>query len=200
MVSPLLANLYLDPLDWKMAKEGMEMMRYADDFVILCKSETQAHAALEEVKQWVQENGLTLHPVKTRIVDMSQQGGFDFLGYHFERGWKWPRKKSMDKLRERIRTKSRRNNGRAMREICHDLNRTLRGWFEYFKHSTRRTFEKVDKYTRGRLRSILRKRNGMKGRGRGLDHHRWPNAYFTAQNLMSLLQAYDAVRQSRCRE
>lgn len=199
VVSPLLANIYLDPLDWKMVHEGKEMVRYADDFVILCQSEAEAIEALEGVKQWVKENGLTLHPEKTRIVDASQKGGFDFLGYHFERGKRWPRKKSMDKLKDAIRSKTGRSDGRSLPMICSDLNRTLGGWFEYFKHSHRTSFEGIDKYVRGRLRSILRRRNGMRGRGRGQDHQRWRNTYFTAQGLISLVQAFDAAGQSRCR-
>jgi RNA-directed DNA polymerase len=197
VVSPLLANLYLNPLDWAMVRKGREMVRYADDFVILCKSEEEAQSALEEVTRWVKESGLTLHPEKTRIVDASQPGGFDFLGYHFERGYKWPRKKSMAKVREAIRAKTRRNEGRSLKAICGDLNRTLRGWFEYFKHSHRDTFGEIDSYTRGRLRSILRKRNGLKGRGRGDDHHRWPNKHFTAHGLLSLKQSFAAACQSR---
>jgi RNA-directed DNA polymerase len=199
VVSPLLANIYLDALDWKMAQEGWEMVRYADDFVILCKSEAQARAAHEEVKHWVAANGLTLHPEKTRIVDVRARGGFDFLGYHFERGYKWPRKKSMDKLKETIRRKTRRSDGRSLKTISSDLNRTLRGWFEYFKHSNRITFETVDRYLRGRLRSILRRRNGMKGYGRGYDHQRWPNTYFSEVGLNSLTQAFEAACQSRHR-
>ena len=196
VISPLLANIYLDPLDWEMARAGREMIRYADDFVILSKSEEEAKAALEAVKAWVEHNGLELHPEKTRIVDARAKGGFDFLGYHFERGWKWPRKKSMDKLKEAIRGKTRRTEGRSLGAIIADLNRTLGGWFEYFKHSNRVTFESVDKYTRGRLQSILRRRNGMRGRGCGFDRNRWPKAYFTAQGLTSLVQAHGAARQS----
>jgi RNA-directed DNA polymerase len=199
VVSPLLANIYLDPLDWKMEQGGRKMARYADDFVILCESETEALAALEEVKRWTQENGLTLHPEKTRIVDANQRGGFDFLGYHFERGKKWPRKKSMGKFKDAIREKTRRSRGLSMRMICGELNRTLRGWFGYFKHSNPITFEMLDGYIRKRLRNILRRRNGMKGYGQGLDHQRWPNTYFTGQGLMSLAQAFDAARQSRSR-
>src|SRR5258707_15136208 len=109
---------------------------------------------------------MRLHPVKTRLVEASQAGGFDFLGYHFERGMKWPRKKSMDKLKDSIRNKTRRTDGRSMRAICEDLSRGLRGWFEYFKHSKDKVFEPIDGYTRGRLRSILRKRLGKKTRVR----------------------------------
>lgn len=199
VVSPLLANIYLDPLDWKLAQGGWEMVRYADDFVILCKSKTEAESALETVRRWVEENGMSLHPEKTRMVDANQPGGFDFLGYHFERGQKWPRKKSMAGFKDKIRSKTRRNDGRSMRAICRDLNKTLRGWFEYFKHSKRTAFVSVDGYIRGRLRSILRRRMGRKGKGGGPDHQRWPNNSFTAEGLMSLVQAHAAACQSRHR-
>ncbi len=163
---------------------------------MLCRSQEQAQQALEQVRHWVEEHGLTLHPTKTRLVEASQAGGFDFLGYHFERGMKWPRKKSMDKLKDSIRNKTRRTDGRSMRAICEDLSRSLRGWFEYFKHSKDNVFEPIDGYTRGRLRSILRKRLGKKGRGRGNDHHQWPNTYFSAAGLFSLRQAHAAACRS----
>lgn len=196
VISPLLSNIYLDGLDWQMAKRGFEMVRYADDFIVLCSSQEQAEEALEQVRRWVEDNGLTLHPIKTRLVDASQAGGFDFLGYHFERGMKWPREKSMSKLKDTIREKTRRTDGRSLRVICEDLNRTLRGWFEYFKHSKENVFETIDGYTRGRLRSILRKRMAKRGRGCGTDHQRWPNAYFNTMGLFSLKQAYLVARRS----
>jgi RNA-directed DNA polymerase len=196
VISPLLSNIYLDGLDWQMAKGGFEMVRYADDFIVLCNSQEQAQEAFEQIRRWVDENGLSLHPIKTRLVDASQAGGFDFLGYHFERGMKWPRKKSMSKLKDTIREKTRRTDGRSLRVICEDLNRTLRGWFEYFKHSKENVFEAIDGYTRGRLRSILRKRMAKRGRGCGKDHQRWPNAYFNTMGLVSLRQAYLVARRS----
>jgi RNA-directed DNA polymerase len=107
VLSPLLANIYLNPLDHLMARLGRAMVRYADDFVILCNNQEEAEAALAEIRQWMEAAGLTLHPTKTRIVDASQKGGFDFLGYHFERGYRWPRKKSLEKFRETIRAKTR---------------------------------------------------------------------------------------------
>jgi RNA-directed DNA polymerase len=176
-------------LDWKMARNGFEMVRYAADFVVLCPSQEEAQKALEQISQWVEENGLKLHPTKTRVVDASQRGGFDFLGYNFERGKKWPRKKSLDKLKDAIRSKTRRSNGRSIKAICTDLNLTLKGWFEYFKHSVPHVFESIDGYVRGRLRSILRRQTKRKGGGRGIDHHRWPKTYFTAVGLFSLRQA-----------
>ena len=199
VISPLLSNIYLDGLDWHMAEGGFEMVRYADDFIVLCRNQEQAQEALKRVRRWVEDNGLTLHPTKTRLVNASQAGGFDFLGYHFERGMKWPRKKSMDKLKDTIRNKTRRTDGRSLKTICEDLNRTLRGWFGYFKHSKDNVFESVDGYTRGRLRSILRKRRGKHGRGYGRDNQRWPNDYFSAIGLVSLKQAYITACRSSCK-
>lgn len=199
IISPLLSNIYLNPLDHEMARRGYEMVRYADDFVILCRSEAEAEEALERVREWTAQAGLTLHPVKTRIVNADAKGGFDFLGYHFERGMKWPRKKSMDKLKHTIRAKTRRTNGQSLRAIIEDVNLTVRGWYEYFKHSHANTFAGVDGWIRMRLRSLLRKRTGRKGRGCGNDHHRWPNAYFSEHGLFSLAMAYVATRQSLSR-
>ena len=103
--------------------------------VVLCRSHAEAQTALETVRGWVEANGLSLHPTKTRLVDASQLGGFDFLGYHFEWGMKWPRAKSLKQLKDTIRQKTRRSQGRSLKAICADLNGTLRGWFGYFKHS-----------------------------------------------------------------
>jgi RNA-directed DNA polymerase len=193
IISPLLSNIYLDPLDHQMEQAGVEMVRYADDFVILCRSRQEAEAALERVKQWTGEAGLALHPDKTRIVDATQKGGFDFLGYHFERGMRWPRAKSIQKLRESIRPKTRRTNGHGLQRTIADINPMLRGWFEYFKHSHITTFPTLDGWVRMRLRSILRKRSKRKGKGRGSDHQRWPNAFFAAQGLFSMTAAHGAA-------
>jgi RNA-directed DNA polymerase len=198
VLSPLLANIYLDPLDHLMEQAGTEMIRYADDFVILCRSEAEARVALERVQQWVEQAGLTLHPEKTRVVDATQAGGFDFLGYHFERGERWPRKKSLMKLKETIRAQTRRNNGHSLTVIINRVSDVLRGWFEYFKHSRPWIFERLDRWIRMRLRSILRRRQHRRGRGRGSDHQRWPNAYFAKQGLLSLAAAHAiACRSSR---
>src|SRR5258707_93067 len=153
VISPVRANLYLNPLDHQLAQAGWEMVRYADDFVILCRTEAEAQTALAEVRAWVSEAGLTLHPEKTRVVDASVPGGFDFLGYHFERGMKWPREKSLGKLKERVRAKTARTDGRSLRAIVTDVNRTLRGWYGYFQHSKANVFATVDGYVRRRLRS-----------------------------------------------
>ena len=195
VISPLLSNIYLNPLDQLMAQEGFEMVRYADDFVILCRSTEEATRALETVQRWTAEAGLTLHPTKTRIVSVTEDG-FDFLGYRFEGGTRRPRAKSLDKFKETIRTKTKRTTGESLRWIIGDVNRTLRGWFEYFKHSHKWTFTTLDGWIRMRLRSILRKRLGKRGRGRGSDHQRWPNAFFREQGLFNLAQAHALARQS----
>ena len=186
VLSPLLANIYLNGLDHRMAQRGWEMVRYADDFVILCESQEQAEGALADVRQWVKAAGLTLHPTKTRIVDASQRGGFDFLGYHFERGHRWPRPKSLDKFREAIRAKTRRTRPGSMPEIIEETNRTIRGWIGYFKHSIGNIFPPLDRWVRGRMRAILRKRHKGQGHARGRDHQTWPNAYFAELGLISL--------------
>jgi RNA-directed DNA polymerase len=196
VISPLLSNIYLDPLDHEMARGGYEMVRYADDFVILCQSEAEARKALAQVQQWIEGADLRLHPEKTRIVDATQRGGFDFLGYHFERGYRWPRRKSMAKLKETIRRKTRRTHGHSLETIIKSVNQTLTGWFGYFKHSHKTTFPPLDGWTRMRLRSILRKRAKRRGRGRGQDHQRWPNAFFAAQGLFSLTTAHAQPGQS----
>lgn len=198
VMSPLLANLYLNPLDHLMAACGVEMVRYADDFVLLCRSREAAEAALARVQAWVRENGLRLHPDKTRIVDLEQRGGFDFLGYHFERGHRWPRSKSLQRFKDRVKDLTPRNLGHSLEVCIGKLNEVLRGWYGYFQHSPHSTFHPLDSYVRGRLRSILRKRRGARGRGRGNDHQRWPNHYFHEQGLFSLVQTHASSRQSPC--
>jgi RNA-directed DNA polymerase len=186
VISPLLANIYLDPLDHWMASRGREMIRYADDFIILCRSQAEAEEALAEVAVWVKEAGLTLHPDKTRIVNTVQPGGFDFLGWHFERGWKWPREKSVARFKESLRQQTPRTHGQSLPMIIGWLNRRLRGWGRYFAGGNGNIYTQLDQWLRMRLRSILRKRERRKGRGHGLDHNRYPNTYFAELGLISL--------------
>jgi RNA-directed DNA polymerase len=197
VISPLLANIYLNPLDHLMAQRGWEMVRYADDFVILCESREEAERALAEVRQWREKAGLALHPTKTRLVHEKDRGGFDFLGYHFERGYRWPRVKSLEKFKETISRKTPRHRPGGMEQIIQDINRTLTGWFGYFQHSHWTTFEPLDQWIRQRLRSILRKRHKGKGRARGSDHQRWPIAHFADLGLISLALARTQAANSR---
>lgn len=190
VISPLLANLYLHPVDRALAEAGLEVVRYADDLVILCRSEEEAQRALELLETLISERKLRLHPEKTRIVNASQRGGFDFLGYHFEQGKRWPRKKSLRKFKEAVRRRTRRKSGKSLASTITELNPVLRGWFQYFKHSHWTTFRPLDAWIRMRLRSILRKRSGRKGRSCGADHQRWPNSFFRELDLCSLVEAH----------
>lgn len=198
VVSPLLSNIYLDPLDHLMAEKGFAMVRYADDFVVLCREPDQALAALAAVQAWMAQAGLRLHPTKTRVID-ARSDGFDFLGYRFEGGHRRPRAKSLTKLKDAVRAKTPRTAGHSLSTIIMDVNRTLRGWFEYFKHSHRTTFPPLDGWTRRRLRNILRKRHGRSGIARGGENLRWPNAYFAKHGLFSLRDAHAQACQSSCR-
>jgi RNA-directed DNA polymerase len=177
-LSPLLANIYLDPLDWLMAEAGIRMVRYADDIVVLARSAEEAAAALERVRGWMAEAGLTLHPEKTRMVDMDQIGShFDFLGFRFWRGKsgklrRFIRPKSKQKFKERLRPLTKRANGHSLPVIIARLNESLRGYYGYFKHACGDALNDVDQWVRGRLRSILRKRSKRRGRARGQDHQR----------------------------
>jgi RNA-directed DNA polymerase len=189
VISPWLSNVYLDGLDHRMAEVGYQMVRYADDMVVLCRSEAEANAALGELTGWVQTHGLTLHPEKTRVVDATQRGGFDFLGYHFERGKKWPSKRSVGKLHDAIRAKTGRKVSGSLDELIERINPILRGWFGYFRHSHRTTFSGIDGWVRMRLRSILRKRHGRRGRARNTDQQEWPTAYFVRHGLFTMQAA-----------
>lgn len=199
VISPLLANIYLDPLDRLMAGHGYAMVRYADDFVILTKNHVEAEAALTMVKGWVAENGLVLHPDKTRIVNCRKKGnGFEFLGYRFERDRRHVRKKSLDKIKEAIRKKTPRTRGQSLAFVIVDLNRTLRGWFGYFKHAHPWTFLLLDQLVRRRLRAMLRKQSRRSGFGKAhSDHQRWPNAFFANAGLFAFYPAWQTARQPR---
>jgi RNA-directed DNA polymerase len=199
VISPLLANIYLHALDCQMKQKGYRMVRYADDFVVLCRSAEQAQAALVEVKAWVEANGLSLNAEKTHVGDCRQEGqGFEFLGYRFEAGRHWVRPKSLKALRERIRVKTKRTRGDSLAKIIEDLNPMVRGWFNYFKHAHSVAQLGIDGLVRRRLRAILRKQEKRPGMGRCLDDHlRWPNRFFATQGLFTITAARVLASQSR---
>jgi RNA-directed DNA polymerase len=186
VISPLLANLYLNPLDHEVARRGWEMVRYADDFVVLCRPQDEAQEVLRFLERWTGAAGLILHPTKTQMVN-AQTEGFDFLGWHFRGGKKWPRKKSEQKLREKLRPLTRRTNGRSLSEIVARANPILRGWHGYFRESHPTGLSGPDGWLRRRLRAMLRKRRKRPGFGRSqADSRRWPNRWFAARGLFSL--------------
>jgi RNA-directed DNA polymerase len=199
VLSPLLANIYLHPLDLLMEQSGYRMVRYADDLVVLCRTGTEAQAALCLLQAWVADNGLTLHPQKTRVGDWRQPGqGFEFLGYRFEAGRRLVRQKSLKALKEKVRQKTRRSRGDSLERIIDDLNPVLRGWFGYFKHTTPALFARLDGFVRRRLRAILRKQEKRPGLGQcQSDHQRWSNAFFASNGLFTLRAAYEQARHPR---
>ena len=151
MLSPLLANIYLNDLDYLIG-EKYRMVRYTDDFIILTTSEAEAEKALAEVRQWMEKHHLELHPDKTRIVnETDDSNGFDFLDYTFKKGMRLVRKKSGVAMRDKIRLHIRRSQG------------LLCGWFNYFKHVKKSELKAMDGFLRRRLRSILRKYQKKEG-------------------------------------
>jgi RNA-directed DNA polymerase len=178
------------------------MVRYADDFVVCARTEEEAKEALVQIAAWVKEAGLTLHPAKTRIVNAAQKGGFDFLGYHFEQygkdgGKKWPRQKSQFKLRESLRAKLRRSRPGSVPTIASEVNRTLRGWYNYFKWSQPTVMQRVDEWTRERIRHILRRRHKRYGMVHARERNEYGIAWFAEQGLISLINLQAQWLQSR---
>jgi len=199
VISPLLANVYLHPLDERLLARGYRMVRYADDFVVLCANRDEAEVALTLIREWVADNGLTLHPDKSHVGDCRQPGeGFEFLGYRFEAGKRWVRKKSLQRFKDGIRAKTRRTRGASLARVVDDLNPMLRGWFGYFQHAHSSTFRQLDGFIRRRLRALLRKQEKRPGLGRCLaDQQRWNNAFFAAAGLFALYPAWQAARHPR---
>ena len=199
VISPLLSNIYLDPLDHLLAAAGFEMVRYADDFVILCRSLDDAERTMSLVRDWTAEAGLTLHPEKTHVAH-AVSDGFEFLGYHFTRGERFPRAKSLKKLKTTLRDKTHRKQRHGIACTIQDVNTTLVGWFEYFKHVTKRyVLEDLDRFIRQRLRAILKKQSKRPGVPKGRDFQRWPNAFFGKLELYSLKAAHELACQSSSR-
>lgn len=197
VISPLLANIYLHSVDVAMQRAGFEMVRYADDFVILCKAEEDARQALTLLTAEMAKLKLQLHPEKTRLVDLLNSAGFEFLGYHFHKHGKKPRKKSLKKFKDRVRELTPRNVGKSIEKAIEPLNRMVKGWFNYFKHGSKTTFEKLDSWIRRRLRAILIRFQHKRGIGHGSAHQRWPNAYFAKLGLFTMTTARAQAVQSR---
>jgi RNA-directed DNA polymerase len=190
-LSPLLANIALHGLDVLVEDSGFEIVRYADDFVILCETMGNAEAALEAVRDWTVRHGLELHSGKTRIVDYGSGKSFEFLGFEFRKDRVFPRKKSIKKLRDNIRSRTPRLSGKSMHAVIANLNPVLRGWFHYFKESPEHVFRGADEFVRRRLRAMLAKRNRKRLYHPGLSASKlWPKAYFAECGLYSMQKAH----------
>lgn len=200
VISPMLANLYLHPVDVALREAGYEMVRYADDMVILCRTREEAEAALARLRDLLHLRELVLHPTKTRIAHLNERPGFQFLGYVFYSEYRDPRLPSQQKLRTKVRKLTKRTNGTSLAAIIKALNAVLRGWMNYFQFCSEnaRSWATIDGYVRFRLRAILdkRRRGGRRTRrGRGYAHRRWPNRYFAELGLFSLKGAPKLVLQ-----
>lgn len=199
VLSPLLANVYLHQLDLSLYRNGFKMIRYADDWVVLCRSMEEAKDALSLIQSWIADNGLQLSSEKTHIGSSLEPGhGFEFLGYRFEGSRRYVRSKSLKKFKDKLRLKTRRTRGDSIEQIISDLNPSIKGWFGYFKHAHHYTFNSLDGFIRRRLRAILCKQQKRPGSGRtGKDHRQWPNAFFAERGLFTMREAHILARQSR---
>ncbi len=194
VLSPVLSNVYLNPLDHLMSDKHFQMVRYADDFVVLCRTAEDAQSALEEIQQWVTNHGLTLHPTKTQIVD-SRTTSFSFLGYSFRGKLRFPRAKSNEKLQDRLRDLTPRKSGESLQCVIAKLNSVLQGWFSYFRHCHPSVFRPIDEHLRARLRRLLLKRH-RRNPTRQPANHRWPNSFFADRGLHSLSDTHLRLCQS----
>jgi RNA-directed DNA polymerase len=198
VLSPLLANIYLHDLDVLLRQSGFRLVRYADDFVVLCRDASQAQQALALVRDWVAQEQLTLHPEKTRIADLSQQGGYvDFLGYRFvrcgEQLQRHIKPKKLTALNAKIKALTPRCWGQSLQSLVSRLNQMLVGVYEYFKHVSTRwpkggcDLSTLDARVRFRLRRIFAKQRGRLSSGRSIKAHKqWPITYFDQLGLFSM--------------
>ena len=205
VISPLLANIYLHAFDRDWAEQGTgELVRYADDFVVICQTMEQAEQAHARAAALLGGLGLDLHPDKTRVVDLREgREGFDFLGCHFRarmsgRLWeqrrviryylhRWPSARSMKRARLRIKALTGRARGGAeLRDLIAGLNLFLRGWGNYFRTGNAADkFVQLDRHVTWRLKRLL-----VKKRGRNLragQAQRWTPAWFHDQGLHQLM-------------
>jgi RNA-directed DNA polymerase len=203
VISPLLSNIYLQALDEAFADGAHgRLVRYADDFVVICRSEAEARAAQRLAGEVLAGLGLELHPEKTRVVDLREgREGFDFLGCHFrarvsgrmlERGvrryylQRWPSQRAMKRVRGKIKAKTGRGRaGQDIREVIADLNPILRGWGNYFRTgNAAKKFVQIDRYVERRLGGLMRKRYGCHLRPGQWET--WTREWFEAHGLYRL--------------
>ena len=204
VISPLLANIYLHVLDTELSRRNVgELVRYADDGVVLCRSQAQASAALEAVGDILASLGLRLHPDKTKVVDLREgREGLDFLGCHFRarmsgRLWeqrgivryylhRWPSQTAMARLRAKVRDRTGRHRvGIDIRDVIAELNPILRGWGNYFRTGNAAAkFRQIDWYVTMRLFRLMVKKRGRNLRAGQIDQ--WTEEWFNGHGLHRL--------------
>ena len=182
VISPLLANIYLHAFDRTMVRRGYQVVRYADDFVVLCKSEKKAQRALEVVTRILTEDLLlTIHPEKTKVTSFKE--GFDFLGFRLHTRFKKPRAKAIVSFKDKVRLLTRRQQGKNLEEVIKALNPTIRGWGRYFRGSNwKMVAAELDAWIRMRLRSFIRKQVTVRSKFNAL----YTVAFFQKKRLVSL--------------
>jgi RNA-directed DNA polymerase len=201
VISPLLANIYLNDLDHLMEQGTATMIRYADDFVILCHTRQEAERVLGEVSAWTAHAGLTLHPTKTRLVNMAEEREYiDFLGFRIRRirtkngKYRYLREvrpKSMTAIKQKIRHLTPRLMRDSWKVSIVRLNAVLRGWFGYFRSANADDHTMLDQMVRRRLRSMLCRVHGItRWSGKLSVSRQWPNAFFAQHGLLSLERAH----------
>ncbi|ADO76363.1 group II intron reverse transcriptase/maturase [Halanaerobium praevalens] len=183
VISPLLANIFLHEFDKIMVERGYKLVRFADDFVVMTKSKRKAKRAYEVVKEIITEKlKLELHPEKTVITNFGE--GFVFLGFEFI-AWRYkrPRKKSLEKFKDKVRKVTKRNQPWKVDSIIKRLNPKIYGWANYFGHgNVKKLFWRLDKWIRMRLRSYMEKKKAVMNQNK-----RIPNSFFRKKGLVSLL-------------
>ena len=199
VASPLWSNIFLTPFDRATTEQGLRLTRWADDFVILCNTKTEAYRALAFAKRFLKEElGVELHPTKTRIVHVRQ--GFEFLGYKVKRGkgyrlsankrrvkgnpydlYAVPREKSVKRFRDQIRKLTRRKAPVKLQELIEHINPVIRGWGTYYRKAhVRYLFNKLDRWIQRRIYSFLAKR--------------WRNVMWRKYPARRLIGEYGLVR------
>jgi RNA-directed DNA polymerase len=186
VISPLLANIYLNRFDWEMAKRGHDTVRYADDAVVLCASREEAERALADVRKMLEGKlRLQLHPEKTRIL-YHGEGSFDLLGFLVHRLYLWPRAKTLMRFKENVRFATRRQQGRNVQEVISLLNPLLRGFGNYYRRANvKGLFARLDEWIRMRVRCFMEKKRAVMDQ-----NQRLPTALLEKMGLISLHKLY----------
>ena len=199
VASPLLSNILLTPFDREMRLRGYQLTRFADDWVIACKSAAEARAAMDAARRILKQLGVELHPQKTRIVHVRY--GFEFLGYKIKSGWRklhlpaskirsqarqgalyaYPKEKSIRRFMDQVRQRTKRGRPLRTKELIAELNPLLRGWGEYYKRAqVRKLFQRLDGWIRRRIWSHR--------------YRRWRNAGWKQLPATKLYGEYELVR------
>lgn len=185
VISPLLANLYLNDFDHKVVKTGTRLVRYADDFVLMAKNRGKAKQAYRIAHDVLAKQKLSFAPEKTRLTSIDE--GFDFLGYTFWRKHIFPSDKSLGKFKDKVRGLTRRQQPRNVRMLVERLAPILTGWGNYFMlHGGASRFRELDEMVRRRLRSFIAKKYALTE----MYHMKYPNSFFKKMGLPSLFDLH----------